>query len=88
MGGRKPVVPRRSVLMRVPPSLVERARAVASGDTSLNALYVSAVEREVARREGLITLAKIAENARRMRPQPDSVPLIRAFRDGRSGRRG
>ncbi len=77
---------RDALTVRFPPDLLARAKEVRNPDESLNQLIVSALEREITRREGLRTLREIDEVrdriAARTGPQPDSTPTIRALRDG------
>ncbi|MBI2911461.1 MAG: hypothetical protein HYY05_04905 [Chloroflexi bacterium] len=77
---------RDAVTIRLPNDLLCRAKEAKNEGESLNDLVVSALEREVRRRQGL----QVLEEIRRLRDEieakhglhPSSVPLIRALREG------
>lgn len=77
---------REALTVRVPVGLLSKAREVKSGRESLNELVVTALDREVRRRQGLAVYAQILELREQLKSstgwQPDSVPLIRALREG------
>jgi len=80
-------VPRRSITVRFPATLVDDARKRTAPDESFNDLVVAAVEREARRRSALATLERINELRRkvwgRAGKQPSSAPLIRQMREER-----
>ena len=86
-----PVKQRESLTIRFPAEIIAKAREAKAERESLNEFIVEAVEREVRRRQGLEAYAAI----RCIREQvkvgrglhPDSLPLIRALREG-AERRG
>jgi len=77
---------RAAVTIRFPGEILARARR-AKGEESLNTFVVAAVDRESRRRRTLATLDEIdalrESIAARTGIQPDSTPLIRAWREGR-----
>ena len=78
--------PQVSFTVRLPTELASRAKATKTKDESLNDVVLSAVEREVRRRE----LEQLLEDVDRLRDEikaehgilPNSVPLIRSLREG------
>lgn len=83
--------PRQAVTIRFPAELLDRARTVRGGAESFNDLVVESLEKEVRRRQGLVVLGEIRCLREQIKAEsgihPDSVPLIRALREG-EGRRG
>lgn len=77
---------REPLTIRVPPGILDRARQLKGSGESLNELIVSAIEREVRRREALQAHAQILrirqQVRRRTGPHPDAADLIRAMREG------
>ncbi len=76
--------------IRFPAGVLQRAREVKEQDESINQFVVEAVEREIARREGLAAIEEARGIRERVRARygvhPDSVPLIRALREGEERR--
>lgn len=76
--------------IRFPAGVLRRAREVKEQGESINEFVVEAVEKEIARREGLAAIVEVRGIRERVRARygvhPDSVPLIRALREG-EGRR-
>ena len=77
---------RQAVSVRFPEKALAGARAVKAAQESLNDFVVTAVEREVGRRQGeaaLWAIRRVREQVRaRTGLHPDPVPLIRALREG------
>ncbi len=77
---------REALTIRVPGSLLAQARSVKQERESLNDLIVTAVDREVRRREGLRTVHEIVafreQMARESGNHADSTALIRSLREG------
>ncbi len=76
--------------VRFPKDVLARAKALKEEKESLNDLVVNAVDRELRRRQGFRAHQEIVRIAKRIREEhgllPDSVPMIRALREG-EGRR-
>jgi len=77
---------REALTIRFPQELLDGVRESKTNGESLNDLVVSAVEKEVRRRQALRLHAEIVAMNERIRArtgeQPSSVPLIRELREG------
>lgn len=80
------MIQREAVTIRLPNDLLCKAKEAKKEGESLNNLVVSALEREVRRRQTAKTLDEIRqlreEIMARTGLQPSCVPLIRALREG------
>lgn len=74
------------VTVRMPAEMVQEAKELKREQESLNDLIVEAIEKELRRRRTLNTLESIEKTKAAIRERsgvhPDSVPLIRALREG------
>ena len=81
---------RETLSVRFPIALHSHVRKVKDEDESLNDFVVDAVDREIRRRRGLQAYADVMRIRDKVKTRtglhPDSVPLIRALREG-EGRR-
>lgn len=81
---------REAITVRFPSTLLAEAKSVKAARESLNELVVTAVEREVRRRQGVQAYENIVRVREMIRErgglQPDSRALIRSLRDGQERR--